>query len=171
MQDPDGLGLVIGLSKKSTNPEKKQVAFIRAFRLLANGSQSEAVKSGEIMLQDVIEAVNDVDIGTNLSVLTDEINKVEIGGPIKFRLSRRTKDDEVMEETMTTNETDSGWSITKEEMIENSLRALSARAKEFGTPLSDEDNAAARSFMKTADIDMPKSKEEYEPTKDKKRLI
>ena len=94
MQESTGLGLVIGLTKKSTNPEKKQVVFIRAFGLLANGSQSEAVKSGVMMLQDVIEAVNDVDIGTNLSVLTDEINKVEIGGPIKFRLSRRTKDED-----------------------------------------------------------------------------
>ena len=92
MQEPAGLGLVIGLSKKLTNPEKKQVIFIHSFNLLANGSQSEAVKSGVMMLQDVIEAVNDVDIGTNLSFLKDEIDKVEIGGPIKFRLSRRTKD-------------------------------------------------------------------------------
>jgi Ca2+-binding EF-hand superfamily protein len=94
LQDPDGLGLVIGLSKKSTNPEKKQVVFIRALQRRANGSQSEAVKNGEMMPQDVVEAVNDVDVGTNLSVLTDEINKVEIGGPIKFRLSRRMKDED-----------------------------------------------------------------------------
>jgi hypothetical protein len=43
LQDPDGLGLVIGLSKK--HPEKKQVVFIRALQCCANGSQSEALKN------------------------------------------------------------------------------------------------------------------------------
>jgi hypothetical protein len=64
------------------------------------------------------------------------------------------------EDDATTKE--GAWSITKEEMVENSLRALSARAKEFGTPLSDEDSAVARSFMATSDVDMPKSKQEHD---------
>ncbi len=46
------------------------------------------------MPQDVVEAVNGVEVGVNLSVLTDEINKVETNGPIRFTLSRRAKDED-----------------------------------------------------------------------------
>jgi Ca2+-binding EF-hand superfamily protein len=93
-KDPKGLGLVIGLSKKSkSNPDKPQVVFIRALQRRSDGTQSEAVKKGEMMAQDVVEAVNDVEIGKDLTVLTEEINKVPINGDIKFRLSRRAKDE------------------------------------------------------------------------------
>eukprot|EP00946_MAST-07B_sp_MAST-7B-sp1_P001826 g1826.t1 len=93
-KDPKGLGLVIGLSKKSkSNPDKPQVVFIRALQRRSDGTQSEAVKNGEMMAQDVVEAVNDVEIGKDLTVLTDAINKVPINGDIKFRLSRRAKDE------------------------------------------------------------------------------
>ena len=92
--DRNGLGLVIGLSKKSSNPDKKQVVFIRALQRRADGTQSEAVRKGEMMPQDVVEAVNGVEVGTDLSVLTKEINKVDIDGPITFRVSRRAKDEE-----------------------------------------------------------------------------
>ena len=88
------MGLVIGLSKKSSNPDKKQVVFIRALQRRADGTQSEAVRKGEMMPQDVVEAVNGVEVGTDLSVLTKEINKVDIDGPITFRVSRRAKDEE-----------------------------------------------------------------------------
>ena len=94
IQDRNGLGLVIGLSKKSSNPDKKQVVFIRALQRRADGTQSEAVRKGEMMPQDVVEAVNGVEVGTDLSVLTKEINKVDIDGPITFRVSRRAKDEE-----------------------------------------------------------------------------
>ena len=53
-----GLGLVIGLSKKNTQREKKQVVFIRAVQCRSDGTQLEAVKNGEIMPRDVVEAVN-----------------------------------------------------------------------------------------------------------------
>ena len=46
-----------------------------------------------MMPQDVVEAVNGVEVGVNLSVLTDEINKVETNGPIRFTLSRRVQED------------------------------------------------------------------------------
>jgi Ca2+-binding EF-hand superfamily protein len=70
------------------------VIFIRALQRRADGTQSEAVKNGEMMPQDVVEAVNGVEVGTDLSVLTKEIDKVEIDGDITFRLSRRAKDEE-----------------------------------------------------------------------------
>jgi Ca2+-binding EF-hand superfamily protein len=93
-KDPKGLGLVIGLSKKSkSNPDKPQVVFIRALQRRSDGTQSEAVKKGEMMAQDVVEAVNDTEVGKDLSVLTEAINKVPINGDIKFRLSRRAKDE------------------------------------------------------------------------------
>lgn len=92
-KDPKGLGLVIGLSKKSKNTEKKQVVFIRALQRRSNGSQSDAVKNGEMCPQDVVEEVNGVVVGTDLTVLTQEINKVEIDGDITFKLSRRAKDE------------------------------------------------------------------------------
>ena len=43
--------------------------------------------------QDVVEEVNGVVVGTDLTVLTQEINKVEIDGDITFKLSRRAKDE------------------------------------------------------------------------------
>ena len=91
-KDPKGLGLVIGLSKKTKqNADKKQVVFIRALQPRSDGSQSAAVKNGEICPQDVVEAVNGVEVGTDLNVLTQEINKVDVNGDITFRLSRLAK--------------------------------------------------------------------------------
>lgn len=93
-KDPKGLGLVIGLSKKSkSNPDKPQVVFIRALQRRKDGTQSEAVKNGEMMPQDVVEAVNDLEVGADLNVLTGAINEIPINGDIKFRLSRRAKDE------------------------------------------------------------------------------
>ena len=40
-----------------------------------------------MMAQDVVEAVNDVEIGKDLTVLTDAINKVPINGDIKFAVA------------------------------------------------------------------------------------
>ena len=63
------------------------------------------------------------------------------------------------------------WSITKEELADHSLRALEARAKEFGTPLSMEDTTAAMMFLADADVDLPTSKQEHdEKMKDMQRM-
>ena len=77
--------------------------FIRKVVLCADGTESEAYKNGKIIAQDVVESINDVEIGTNLGLVTDTINEVETNGPIKFRLTRSVKNEEARKKKSITN--------------------------------------------------------------------
>ena len=54
------------------------------------------------------------------------------------------------------------WSITAEELVEASVAGIVARAKELGSPISDDDLAGLKGFMAGAGADLPKSKAEYD---------
>ena len=54
------------------------------------------------------------------------------------------------------------WSITAEELVEASVAGIVARAKELGSPISDEDLAGLKGFMAGAGADLPTSKAEYD---------
>ena len=54
------------------------------------------------------------------------------------------------------------FTMTPEELVEASVAGIVARAKELGSPISDEDLAELKGFMAGASVDLPKSQAEYE---------
>jgi glutathione synthase/RimK-type ligase-like ATP-grasp enzyme len=54
------------------------------------------------------------------------------------------------------------WSITAEELSSKSVDAISVRAEELGTPLSDEDKSGLVNFMANAGIELPETEAAYD---------
>jgi hypothetical protein len=56
----------------------------------------------------------------------------------------------------------SSFTMTPEELVEASVAGIVARAKELGSPISDEDLAAVKGFMSGAGVDLPKTQAEFD---------
>jgi hypothetical protein len=56
----------------------------------------------------------------------------------------------------------SSFTMTPEELVEASVAGIVARAKELGSPISDEDLAAVKGFMSGAGVDLPATQAEFD---------
>ena len=90
--DPKGLGIDLGVSEKRKDDSQGQptVVFVVNIHRRSDGTFGEAKQ--KLLPQDVIIAVNDVDVGANTSNITNVLHQLAPHAPIRLRILRNWRE-------------------------------------------------------------------------------